>query len=161
MENASKALIMAAAVLLGIMLLSLMVYVFTRAGDFYTEQDKRKQAQDLQKFNARYEAYANGQKLYATDIATLINTAKENNIENNVPKSPAGLYLNDNATSVQIIFDGNINAVSGIVTGNYTVSNGTAEDFINNFKSIQFRCTNIDYHTETGRVKELHFEEWS
>lgn len=87
MENASKALLMAAGVLVGVLLLSLAVYLFTIFGNFGSEMTTQMNEKNLSEFNAqftKYESYQdeNGkwQNLCrAQDVVTIANLAKENN----------------------------------------------------------------------------------
>ncbi len=79
MENASKALIMAAGVLIGIMVLSLFVYLIFTFGSntarIYDEQAK----QQLEEFNSQFTAYDGREDLTIYDVVTLANRAKESN----------------------------------------------------------------------------------
>lgn len=87
MENASKALIMAASVLLGIMLLSIGVYLFSIFGDFSSQITNALSEKEINEFNAKFYKYqsykdssGNWQNLCrAQDIVTIAHLAKENN----------------------------------------------------------------------------------
>lgn len=35
----------------------------------------------------------------------------------------------------------------------------SSESFVSAYSSAYFKCTNIEYHKETGQVKSMHFEE--
>ena len=153
MENASKALIMGAAVLLGIMLLSLMMYVFNKGGEFFTEQDKAKQVQQLQKFNAKWEAYNNNQKLYASDIATLINMAREHNANPDNAGSEIAIGIHNSIVSTIV---GSPRTAQSFVA----VSGGTAEEFIKHFKGEEFECSTITYYPD-GKVQSVGIEKYT
>ena len=60
MENASKALIMAAGVLIGIMLLSFMIYIFKSFGDTSKETERRMSEREIEAFNAKFNNYETG-----------------------------------------------------------------------------------------------------
>ena len=60
MENASKALIITASVLIGLMLLSMMVFVFKRFGDTAKTTDKKFSQRDIDSFNAKFVNYETG-----------------------------------------------------------------------------------------------------
>ena len=51
MENASKALLMAAGVLIGVLILSLAVYLFANFGTASAEIHKQKDMNEINKFN--------------------------------------------------------------------------------------------------------------
>ena len=54
MENATKALIIAAEVLIGVMILSLAVYLFVTFGQTAKEVDERNAETQLLQFNEQY-----------------------------------------------------------------------------------------------------------
>ena len=78
MENASKALLIAVGILLGIMTLSLLVYVLSATGRMQQAQDERKANEELAAFNNTFEAYHKS-RMYGTDVISLINKAIEKN----------------------------------------------------------------------------------
>ena len=78
MENISKALIIAGGVLLGIIIVSIFMVMFTRMSNMQLEQDEMIKVEQLAAFNAEYEAY-NKKVMYGVDVITLINKAKRNN----------------------------------------------------------------------------------
>ena len=80
MENASKALIMAGGILLGILILTLMVTLFISAKDLSASYEERKQSESVQQFNVNFTKYI-GQKLTIHQVVTISNFAKENNVE--------------------------------------------------------------------------------
>lgn len=78
MENASKALMMAAGTLIGIMLLAILVYFANNLGIFPTELNQEQKTEQIQAFNTEYEAY-NKKLMYGTDLISVLNKAKSNN----------------------------------------------------------------------------------
>lgn len=87
MENASKALLMAASVLVGILILSLIAYLYTIFGDYGSLIQARLSEKNINEFNTqftKYESYkdesGNWQNTCkASDIVSLANLAKQNN----------------------------------------------------------------------------------
>ena len=57
MENASKALIMAGGVLIGVLLLSVMVYLFNSAGSMAQTYDQSQSQRRLEYFNSKFLGY--------------------------------------------------------------------------------------------------------
>ncbi len=80
MENASKALIMAAGVLIGVILLSLMVYMFTNFAITSAEVHKENEQNQLNQFNSQFTSYEAKEGLTIYDVVTVANLATENNI---------------------------------------------------------------------------------
>lgn len=92
MENASKALIMAASVLLGVMLISIAVFLFSTFSDYSAESYKKMEQAKIDEFNSQFlkfygtkinETTNNVEPILCTahDIASLANLAKQNNTE--------------------------------------------------------------------------------
>lgn len=80
MENASKALLMAASVLIGVVIMSLAVYLFTYFSGSVNEMNGQLEDSQVQQFNNQFTSYeAKGKNLTIYDVITVTNLAKENN----------------------------------------------------------------------------------
>lgn len=79
MENASKALLIAAGVLVGVLLLSLMVTLFVSASSLSKTYDENKNAEAIQQFNANFTKYL-GQNLTIHQVVTICNFAEKNGV---------------------------------------------------------------------------------
>lgn len=90
MENTSKALMMAASVLLGVMLISIGVYLFSIYSDYTSSMYDRIESAQIDQFNIQFLKYYgqadDTQSILCTahDIASLANLAAQNNKENEV-----------------------------------------------------------------------------
>ena len=83
MENASKALIMAASVLIGIMLLSLMLYMFKTFGQVARNTEHRWDQEEIEAFNSRFLSLDTGGTTYDDeDIITITKVRKTHNGSN-------------------------------------------------------------------------------
>lgn len=78
MENASEALIMAAGVLIGVMILTLAVYLFVTFGAQSQELHKEITANQLTQYNAQYNVYEGRTNITIYQIISVKNLAKEN-----------------------------------------------------------------------------------
>lgn len=78
MENASKALMIAGAVLITLLVLGIAMYFFTQFREFPKEQEAAIEREQIAKFNQEYESY-NKQKMYGVDVVTILNKAISNN----------------------------------------------------------------------------------
>lgn len=83
MENASKALLMAAGVLIGILILTLMVTLFLSAREVSSRHDQVKKTEEVEQFNANFTKYV-GKDITMHQVITINNFAK---IENNKIKT--------------------------------------------------------------------------
>ena len=71
MENASKALLMAAGILMGILVLSLIVYIYATFSDNTQKNIKQMELNYLTAFNSKYLSYDGREDLTYYDIANV------------------------------------------------------------------------------------------
>lgn len=79
MENASRALLMAAGVLIGILILSLAVYLFVTFGASSAQMHKQIEENRLNEFNSQFTVLEGKDDVTIYDVATIANLAKDNN----------------------------------------------------------------------------------
>ena len=77
MENASKALIIAGAILLSILIIGLGMQVFNNAKEALTGTNL--DAERVQAINSKYDSYI-GTNIKGTRVKTLCNTVRDNNL---------------------------------------------------------------------------------
>ena len=148
MENVSRALIIAAGVLIAIIVLSLFIAMYSRMSSISKTQEEVLKQTQLQEFNAQYEAY-NKQVMYGVDVISLSNKIDQNNLDN--PRERIELYINNEkitktsntGNSIQVDFSEGFTAMY----------NSNVEP---NFDKIVFRCTNIKYDNNTGKVNKIY-----
>lgn len=92
MENASKALLMAGGILIGVLILALMVTLFLSSRELSEEYEKTKQSEAVQQFNVNFTKYL-GQNLTIHQVITITNFANENNVS--VAGGKTTLNIND------------------------------------------------------------------
>lgn len=73
MENASKALLIAGEVLIGVIVLSIFAYVFQKVGTFAENYQNNAEQKKIVAFNTQYTKYATGtgKYIYSEDVVTL------------------------------------------------------------------------------------------
>lgn len=79
MENASKALIMAAEVLIAMVILSLAMYLVITFGNFSQQVHEQNAEIELTKFNSQFTQFEAMDTVTIYDIVTVANYARENN----------------------------------------------------------------------------------
>ena len=141
MENASKALIMAAGVLIGILIISIGIYLFTDFGRTAAQINEQNAATQLTQFNSRFAVYESEEPKWTIyDIITVAGFARENN----------NYYENVSEYVVNVFL------------GNEDLTRLTSEDLIKNNidynTTKQYKCSIIGYH-ENGRISGLKFTE--
>lgn len=85
MENASNALLMASGVLIGILIISLAVYLFMDFGQTSAQINENNKQNQILQFNANFTKYEGKKDITIYDIITVAGYAYENNkyYENN------------------------------------------------------------------------------
>lgn len=81
MENASKALLMAAGVLIGILILALMTTLLLSSRSLSMSYEETKQSEAIQQFNVNFTKYV-GHDLTIHQVVTICNFAENNNVHN-------------------------------------------------------------------------------
>lgn len=145
MENASKALLMVATVLVGILILSIGVYLFSIFGDFSSETAKQIEEKKISEFNAQFYKYLGQKECRAHDIVTVANLANENNKNNEYTDSDrnTGTYY------IKVIVDGK--SYEG-------ETNDTYMQFLKDNPVTNFKCTKVEINNNTKLVKSITFE---
>lgn len=145
MENASKAFIIAAEVLLGALLLTLIVFLFGAAGNFSNTVDKNIETKNINEFNAKFERYHKRKNLTAQDVITIANLAKEYNKK-----------IGSTEIAVTVL------NVESKYRNAHQLENQFTYDFIEQYsyqsstKDITyFECQSIEYNDATRKVKQI------
>lgn len=84
MENASKALIIAGGVLIVILVLTLFAYINTKMGSGTSNLYSRLEDHNITEFNQKFLNYDENNHLRIQEVVSLINMAKNANINNNI-----------------------------------------------------------------------------
>ena len=111
MENAVKALYMAAGVLIGIMILSLAVVLFSSLQGYMEETNKQIMFNEVTRFNAKYTKYVDTE-LTIQDIITVAGEAYENNKSYNIDPN-AFPSAKDNKKYCNPLFKLNLRCIIG------------------------------------------------
>lgn len=107
------------------------------------------------KENAEYETYKD-KEVYGIDIATLINKTIDKNEKNDINKDDKGNYIQNDENSIGIEIYMVDNETTYKMEAFYNV--GT-EQFVQYYGNIKFKCSKIEYHKNTGRIKYMLFEQ--
>lgn len=96
MENASKALLMSAGILIGVVILSLAVFLYTSFSSSTAEMERQIESDQINNFNSKFLAYDGKEELTIYDIYTVANLAEESNKNYQVygeGLQPGSLYI--------------------------------------------------------------------
>lgn len=155
MENASKALIMAAGILIGILILSLAAYLFMDFGASSSELHNRIEEQQLTEYNAQYTRYDGRNNINIYEIITVANLAKETNDKYSEYSNHDALY------DVEVIL-----RADGRTYNLENESEATKQNLINTYSVVDaegeltstflFNSDIVAYH-DNGRVSRVGF----
>ena len=107
------------------------------------------------KDNLQFENYYE-KEIYGAELTTIINKAIDNNEYNEVEKDKKGKYIDNGENSINI----EIKMLDNDKTYNMeTFYGGGMDKFVQYYNEIKFKCTNLEYHKSTGKVKYLLFEQ--
>ncbi len=172
MENATKALMIAAGVLMGVMILSLGVSLYYSLSTYVKGTQETIDANALNKFNNSYLNYINvskdehgaleyNYKLNVQDIITVANMAIENNLKYELTSADAGeksYYVKVKADLYKTETDKDSFQLEDYLRTN-------RDEKIQNILSTyigehEYYCTNTDIKISpvTGRVYEINFK---
>ena len=105
--------------------------------------------------NKTYESYENKEVL-GTDIISIINKATDSNKKNDIKIGEDGNYIDNGKNSIRIEIK--FLELHKVITME-RINNVGIEKFWSNYGALSFKCTKIEYHEKTHRVKYMYFEE--
>ena len=135
MENASKALLIAGSVLIGILLLTLFVYLYTQlsenASNVYSTLDHA----EISKFNQKFLNYEGRENLTIQDVVTIVNMAKDNNKEQR------------KQVTISVKVDGS----------EWTTKTNLENEILTNLDK-RYKCTAVNIDSETELVNSVEIQ---
>ena len=107
------------------------------------------------KENYQFESYYN-QEIFGPDVATVINKAVDKNSTNNISKDNKGNFIENDANSIKI----DIKFLDDDKTHKMEeIFNNGIGTFMQYYSQIKFKCTKIEYHESTKKIKYMLFEQ--
>lgn len=80
MENITKALLMAAGMLLAVLILSLLVMAYNRISSYYERNEELLSIEQLDKFNKQFQNYAGREDIRGNELISLMNKIIDYNV---------------------------------------------------------------------------------
>ena len=161
MENASRALIISATVLLSVMLISFGTYLFATFGNYSKNINANLSAKQKQEFNAQFTKYEGGDPCTVYDIVTVINLAKDSNSKYEEYSSERNSinWEKDSTSYIYVTISGEnqINETTNISELNYFINNHNSVNINTNKYKDLYTCT-VHISKETGLVKSITFK---
>lgn len=152
MENATKALLIAAGVLIGVMILSMAVYLFGVFGKSASNMEEQILANQLTQFNNKFLKYAGLTDLTIQDVITVKNYALENNKETrNYDPSLDEYRATDNNEYIDVYYK-NKSEAEKLIYGK------TDEELLKESISKKYTCR-VVINKNTQKVNQIFFYE--
>lgn len=149
MENASKAMIIVAGALIGVMILSLGIILFDEMQAYVQTTNDKIDANAQNAFNTQFTNFIS-ENLKIQDVITAANLAYENNIDYNMTPEDTTTDVGPSMLFVAVYLDGD--------RIDDTIPEEAADLLSNNLKKT-YECLseNVKYSQTTGRVYEIYF----
>ena len=146
MENATRALYISAGVLIGVMILSLAVMLFSSLQSYVDTYKKQIEFNDLNSFNSKYQQYMDA-TVTIQDIVTVAGIAHEDN--STFSTDINDWIIDENSLYVEISLDNERLD---------TTINERMQDLLEQNINKTYRCTEFDY-SNIGRIYRMRFSE--
>lgn len=109
----------------------------------------------IAKGNLEFEQYKD-REIYGIQLGTIINKVIDKNTKNEIEKNEKGIFIPNDENSIEI----DIYMIDNETTYKMeSIYNAGMEEFVEHYRNIKFKCSKIEYHKNTGRVKYLYFEQ--
>ena len=115
------------------------------------------QLNSLLEENYEYEQYLD-KEVYGIEVATIINKTMDKNTKNEIAKDENGIFIQNDENSIEldVLMNGNEETYKIKMETIYT--QGT-EQFVQFYGNIKFKCTKIEYHEKTQKIKYMLIEQ--
>lgn len=133
----------------------IMIIVITIIVAFAVAQNVNAE-KTLINYNAQYNKYLN-QQVLGTEVASLINKIINTNEKNNIEKDEKEYYIPNTKNSIKMYIK-LVPEEDAEAFPMERIYNVGITEFVKNFSLMDFTCTKVNYHKETGQVSELYFE---
>ena len=161
MENASKALLIAAGVLLGLMILSLAVFLFMNFGGTSAQIHDSVEQDQINNFNSQFTQYEGKTDVTIYEAVSLANLATQNNQEYELTKRNSVTDGKDNYISVVLdgtCIEGGANSnTQDLANANNNRIKQQVDNYLKNNVNMPLYNVKVSLSTETGRVYQVIF----
>ncbi|MGN1310250.1 MAG: hypothetical protein ACI4VP_00815 [Clostridia bacterium] len=138
--------------LLAVLIILFLIIIFSI---YALKINKESSKRALEKYNNEYEFYLN-KTIYGADLATIINKVINLNESNKVQKDEKNYYIENEENSIKIEIKMSLTEKTYPMEEIY---NKNTAEFVKYFNVIEFKCTSIEYHKETGKISKMFFEQ--
>lgn len=146
MENSSKAFIMAGGILIAILVVSLLVFAFSRIKSYQNQLDTSKKIEQVTEFNKQFESY-NKSVVTGYELISLANLARDHNTR----------YTTDEGFKEIKIYIKLKNS-HGTLPGGYSKKSTKKSGYFDLVDYVETVYSNLDDNNREKEFKELYFQ---
>ena len=136
------------------LVLIIIIFIIIILFLFVALKNAEAKERDIKKANFEYEQYTN-REISGVELTTIINMAMNNNEKNKVEKNEDGFYIEDN-NSIKIAIHIKTNDTTYQME---TIYSHGMNQFIQNFNSVTFKATDVEYNEATEKISKIVFEQ--
>ena len=107
--------------------------------------------------NAEFEEYKD-KEIYGLTVGTIINKAVDKNTKNKVEKDENGNFIQNDENSIKVELHMVEDEKNYELQMEQVYKSGTVQ-FVQYYGNIKFKCSKLEYHEKTGRIKYILFEQ--
>lgn len=165
MENLSRAITIAAGILIAMLIVSLIAFGFSKLTQFQNRQSAEKNAEQIDEFNSQFYAYdqkvVSGYKMVSlAHLATDVNKRKERN-EEGYKNIEVYLKLKRSDENLPPSYSDKTNGYFNLLVYISDVFDAMSTDDAerDKFKQLYFECENVELDKDTSRVWKMYFSQ--
>jgi len=106
----------------------------------------------------RYYQQLLNKEITGTELSSVINKVIDTNKKNELSLDDKKLYIENDSNSIIIEIVFKYEEGTKTIRGE-KIYNGEVKNFISFYGNIKFKCTKLDYHELTKKVKKIYVEE--
>lgn len=111
----------------------------------------------IQKENAEFDEYKD-KEVFGLTVGTIINKAVDKNTKNKIEKDDNGNFIQNDKNSIKVEVHMIESDKEYELQMEQIYKSGT-EQFVQYYGNVKFKCSKIEYHEKTGRIKYILFEQ--
>ncbi len=132
-----------------------IIIVIIICGILFQYNSYKRAKNNIASENSEFEQYINND-IYGIDLATIINKSIDKNEKNKIQKDNQGFFIENDENSIEVEIYIKENETTYKMEQIY--KQGT-EQFVQFFINEKFKCSKVEYHKKTGKIKYMLFEQ--
>ena len=106
----------------------------------------------------RYYQQLLNKEITGTELSSVINKVIDSNKKNELSLDDKKLYIENDSNSIVVEITFKYEEGTKTLRGE-KIFNGEVRNFISYYGNVRFKCTKLEYHESTKKVKKVYIEE--